>query len=231
MGPDRETLSVPLHPKIVAEIGIHAILEIPAAKRYNLLTIGDPERNPLQPEGLGMSDGAMSWRSWVACALLGVGIGTAILIYEASPAWAVKDWNRTDDPMKGGIGAHAGKIGGVGLAYKYPPIWWLNIQIAGAIWHTQDNKRHNIGLMLQYILRQDAKVRLYGAGGAGYFYHKKREDGDSYTTSEVVNAGLGVGVEYLLGERLSLQVEGDFTYEGDDKDIKFLPQLGVFFYF
>ena len=34
----------------------------------------------------------------------------------AVPALAAPDWNRVDDPLKGGIGLHAGKIGGSGLA-------------------------------------------------------------------------------------------------------------------
>ncbi len=169
---------------------------------------------------------AIVW--WLACVTVLLGI--------APPVTATRDWNRVDDPMQGAIGAHVGKIGGVGLAYKYPPVWWLNLQVAGAIWHTQDDKRHNLGFMLQYILRQDDRLRIYTGGGAAYFYHKERNgenpDGsDAWTTATHWNGGFGVGVEWLQGGRLSFQLDGNFTYEGDKEQIIFLPQAGVFYYF
>ena len=87
-----------------------------------------------------------------------------------------------------------------------------------------------------YLLRQDSRLRIYTGGGAGYFYHKERQgenpDGSTrWTTSTHWNYGFGVGVEWLQGGRLSFQVDGNFTYQGDSEDIIFLPQLGVFYYF
>jgi hypothetical protein len=163
-------------------------------------------------------------------------IAALLLIFVNQSALAVRDWNRMDDPLAGAVGFHAGKIGGVGLAYKYPPVWWLNIQVAGGIWHTSDNKYHNFGLIFQYILRQDDKIRLYTAAGVGYFYHKERKedplDGrEFFSVDKSWNSGVGIGVEWLRSERISFQIEGDFTHESDDGDVLFLPQAGVFFYF
>jgi hypothetical protein len=155
----------------------------------------------------------------------------AVALLVAAPAAAVKDWNRLDDPMQGGIGVHVGKLGGVGLAYKYPPVWWLNLQMAGGIWHTDENKRHNIGFEAQYLLRQDARLRLFLAAGAGFFYHKEVHDDRPDVVKDYWNTGFGIGVEWLNGDRFSIQLEGDFTHEGDDEDFIFLPQVGVFFYF
>ncbi|MFH1843672.1 MAG: hypothetical protein ABIF77_10760 [bacterium] len=149
----------------------------------------------------------------------------------ATPVRAERDWNRLDDPLTGALGLHLGKIGGVGLAYKYPPIWWLNFQVAGGIWHTGNQQRHNVGFQLQYLLRQDYKLRIYTTVGAGYFYHKELHDNRADDLSEYWNTGFGVGVEFLRSERISVQVEGDFTHEGDDDDFIFFPQVGVFFYF
>jgi len=153
------------------------------------------------------------------------------LLMPAAAARAERDWNRLDDPLTGALGLHLGKIGGVGLAYKYPPIWWLNFQVAGGIWHTGNQQRHNVGFQFQYLLRQDHKLRIYTTVGAGYFYHKELHDDRADDLSEYWNTGFGVGVEFLRSERISVQVEGDFTHEGDDDDFIFFPQVGVFFYF
>jgi len=141
-------------------------------------------------------------------------------------------WNQPVDTMKGALGLHAGKIGGVGLAYKYPIKWWFYVQVAGGIWHKSGHKRNNVGLELQYILRQDDTRRLYLAAGAGYFSHKELVDPDNqtYDHTKTWHTGFGVGVELLITERISLQVEGDFTHDSDDGDFILLPQLGVFFY-
>jgi hypothetical protein len=166
-------------------------------------------------------------------ALIRGGLCLAVVLVALLPrlAAAERDWNRLDDPLAGAVGLHAGLIGGMGLAYKYPPVWWLNFQMAGGIWHTAKHKRHNIGLQLQYILRQDTRMRLYSAAGAGYFYHKEVHDEAQDEVTAHWNTGFGIGVEFLRGERVSIQLEGDFTHEGDDGDILFYPQVGIFYYF
>jgi hypothetical protein len=160
----------------------------------------------------------------LAC-LLALALAAAVT---PGAALAARDWNRTDDPMHGALGLHLGKVGGVGLAYKYPVVWWLYLQMAGGIWHSGGHERHNLGGELQYVLRQDDRLRLYLAGGAAWFHHRQRE---TDRTTDHVNTGFGVGVELLHWSRVSLQIEGDFTREGEDGDIIFFPQVGLFFYF
>ncbi len=137
--------------------------------------------------------------------------------WPAVPASA-RDWNRADDPLLDGVGLHAGKIGGVGLSFKFPLQWWLYGQATGGIWHTADNKQHNAGFEVQYLLRQDRALRLFVAGGIGYFYHQDRQTvfggDDLVDTRHSWNTGFGVGVEMLRGERLSVQVEARFHPRG-----------------
>lgn len=152
----------------------------------------------------------------------------------AAPASA-RDWNRSDDPLLDGVGLHAGKIGGVGLSFKFPLQWWLYGQATGGIWHTSDDKRHNAGFEVQYLLRQDRTLRLFVAGGIGYFYHQERQavlgGDDRVDTQTSWNTGFGLGAEFLRGERWSLQVEADFTHEGNDGSVTVFPQVGAYFYF
>ena len=158
----------------------------------------------------------------------------AAVLLAAAPAIATQpDWNRLDDPLKGGIGLHAGKIGGTGLAFKWPLQWYLQLQVAGGLWHTDDDQRHNVGVELQYLLRQDPRLRFFLVGGWAYADHREkvttdgREDWDGDPNW---NAGFGVGAEYLMGDRWSVKGDVDFTYRDEDESITLWPQLGVFFY-
>ncbi|MFN2370446.1 MAG: hypothetical protein ABR506_04740 [Candidatus Krumholzibacteriia bacterium] len=153
------------------------------------------------------------------------------VVAQAGPA---PDWNDTADPLLAAVGLHYGRIGGHGLAFRLPVQWWLYLQTAGGLWHTQERKRHNLGLELNYILRQDRTMRLYLAGGAGYFHDKEqtgtRDGVDVWDEESHWNYGFGVGVELLRGRRWSVQFEGNFMHNGDSGEIKVAPQAGVYYY-
>ncbi len=167
--------------------------------------------------------------------VLSVILPFVVLVFLAVVPASARDWNRTDDPLLDAVGLHAGKIGGVGLSFKFPLQWWLYGQATGGIWHTADNKRHNAGFEVQYILRQDRALRVFVAGGLAYFYHQERQPvlggDDQVTTRHSLNTGFGVGVEMLRSERFALQVEADFTHEGGDGSVTVFPQVGAYFYF
>ncbi|MBE0566728.1 MAG: hypothetical protein IH621_12250 [Krumholzibacteria bacterium] len=176
-------------------------------------------------------------RHAVAAALAPV---LAAIIVMGTPTFAVAqqgpapDWNDTADPLLSALGLHYGRIGGHGLAFRLPVKWWLYLQTAGGLWHTTDRRRHNLGLELNYILRQDRTLRLYLAGGAGYFYDKEktgtRDGADLWDQESHWNYGFGVGVELLRGRRWSLQFEGNFMHNGDNGETKVTPQAGIYYY-
>jgi hypothetical protein len=169
-------------------------------------------------------------RLWVA----GVVLTAAILVGWPTTASAVKDWNRTDDAMAYAVGLHVGKTGGTGLAFVIPANWFVHVQTTGGVWNTEGDHRYNVGLEIHYLLRQDPKLRLYLVAGGAYYSHDKqvnRTDGtQGWDLDKSANAGFGVGVERLVGDRWAVKADLDFTYEGDDGDIRPWPQLGLFFY-
>jgi hypothetical protein len=179
------------------------------------------------------SDGAyfMTTRPEIAVALA-IALATAFffMVPVDTHAQAVRDWNDSVDTLEGGIGLHYGKLGGHGLAFRLPLRWWLYFQVAGGIWHTADHKQHNVGFQLNYILRQDQRLRIYLSAGTGYFYDNEQVQPDAWVTDKNWNVGAGVGLEYLMGRRWSLQVEGDFARLGDSGDIKVIPQAGIYYY-
>ena len=161
-------------------------------------------------------------------------LAAVAILAAGAAARAEPDWNRVDDPLQGGIGLHAGKIGGTGLAFKWPLRWFLQAQLAGGIWNTADDKRHNLGVGLQYLLRQDPRLRLFLLTGYGTTYHKEKqrlETGEEvWSTDTTWNAGFGGGIAYLLGDRWAVQVDADFTYRDEHDSVTLWPQAGLFFY-
>lgn len=164
--------------------------------------------------------------------LVAVALIMAALFFTASGASAqgAPDWNDTVDTLAGGIGLHYGQLGGHGLSFRLPIEWFLYFQVSGGILHTSDHKQHNVGFQLHYLLRQDQRTRIFLAAGAGYFYDEEKIQADTWEKDKNWNVGAGVGMEYLMGRRWSLQVEADFAYLGDSGDIKVVPQAGIYYY-
>ncbi len=137
---------------------------------------------------------------------------------------AARDWNRAGDTLEGAIGLHYGKLGGNGLSFRLPVRWYLYLQMGGGIWHTTDDQKHNLGVQLNYLLRQDDRLRLYIGGGVGYFYHREKVGSsagqDLWHKVQDWNTGAGVG----------LQGELDFVHTSDKGEIKVSPQVGVHYY-
>ncbi len=186
--------------------------------------------------GLVLEEGTMARSPRIfTVVVLAILLGMALLPESASAQYAGRaDWNRTGDTLEGALGVHYGKLGGHGLAFRMPLRWYLYLQVAGGVWHTADHKQHNTGLQLNYILRQDQRVRLYLTAGAAYFYDKEKSSAasapDQWLLDTGWNTGGGVGVEYLKGDRWSLQVEADFVHDENQQETILVPQVGVYYY-
>ena len=164
-----------------------------------------------------------------------ISLWALVLVVIAQPAAAQEpDWNNTGDPLQSAVGLHYGQIGGHGLAFRLPVRWWLYVQIAGGIWHSSDHQQHNAGVNLNYILRQDSRLRIFISGGGAYFYDKEKTGTsggvDVFETEENWNWGGGIGLEYLQGERWAWKVEADFASLGASGNIKVIPQAGISYY-
>ncbi len=153
---------------------------------------------------------------------------------QAAPRGDGRDWNRGGDTLTGAVGLHYGAIGGTGLSFRMPLQWYLYAQAAGGIWHSGDDQRHNLGLQLHYLLRQDSHLRLFTSVGTGFYYHRQRVEGaldaDAFTAKTDWNYGAGVGVEVLQGPRWAWLAEFDFVHEERTGNTTVAPQLGVHYY-
>lgn len=181
-------------------------------------------------------DGSMRWnlRKSHQGAILAFALLLLLPTICSAQGSTAPDWNNQQDVMKSAIGLHYGKLAGHGLSFRFPLTWWLYAQVGGGIWHTSEDEKHNLGFELNYILRQDDKLRLFVGAGLGYFYHREMIDNsgdtETWTRSKDVNVGVGVGIEYLLGTRWAVQGELDFVHTGENGDIKVAPQVGIHYY-
>lgn len=156
----------------------------------------------------------------------------------AAPALAAgrgdgRDWNRGGDTLTGAVGLHYGAIGGTGLSFRMPLQWFLYAQAAGGIWHSGDDQRHNLGLQLHYLLRQDSHLRLFTSVGTGFYYHRQRVGEpalDEFEAKTDWNYGAGVGIEVLQGPRWAWLAEFDFVHEERTGNTTVAPQFGVHYY-
>lgn len=166
-------------------------------------------------------------------------LATLVAAANVPPAQAAarsdgRDWNRGGDTLGGAVGLHMGKIGGTGLAFRLPLEWFLYAQVAGGIWHTGDDQRHNLGLQLHYLLRQDSRLRLFTAVGTAFYYHREKTGevpgGDLHVADTDWNYGAGIGIEVLQGPRWAWLLEFDFVHEERTGDTTVSPQVGLSYY-
>lgn len=171
--------------------------------------------------------------------LAGLLLTMLLLAAAAGPAHAAaqgdgRDWNRGGDTLTGAVGLHYGKIGGTGLSFRVPLQWFLYAQVAGGVWHTSDDQRHNLGVQLHYLLRQDAHLRLFTGVGLANYYHREKTgtdvNGDIFVKDNDWNYGAGVGIEVLQGPRWSWLLELDFVHEERTGNTTVSPQAGLSFY-
>ncbi len=161
-----------------------------------------------------------------------------LLLLAALPAAAQSgdkpDWNNQYDTLTNAMGLHMGEVGGNGISFRFPMRWYLYLQVTGGIWYTDTDKKHNLGVELNYLLRQDDRLRLFLSTGLANFYHKEvvgeTDAGRIWHEDNNLNLGAGVGLEYLLGPRWSGKVELDFAHTEDDGNITVIPQAGLYFY-
>lgn len=146
-----------------------------------------------------------------------------LLLAAAAPA-QTGDFNHPHDPYVAAIGLAAGLTSGTGLAVRWPGLPQTMVGVAGGAWGDRDDLAWNIGFEAHYVLRQSGNLRVY-AGPSLAFYS---DDDDEQTDT---NVSVGIGVEYLMYERVAWKADVGFSYLGEDGDVYPLPQLGVFFYF
>ncbi|MCK9997179.1 MAG: hypothetical protein KAH56_12970 [Candidatus Krumholzibacteria bacterium] len=180
------------------------------------------------------SDGARAWFAGSVNLVFVAVLVAAVFLMAGTETEAqegsVPDWNDSLDTLEGGIGLHYGILGGHGLAFRLPLKWWLYFQVAGGILHTSDHKQHNVGFQLNYLLRQDQRMRIFLSAGSAYFYDDEKTGTNLWVKETNWNYGAGVGLEYLMGKRWSLQAEGDFAHHGNSGDITVIGQAGIYYY-
>jgi hypothetical protein len=176
------------------------------------------------------------------------------------------------DYPKRGLGFAAGAISGVGLSYKHYLDRYVTQGTFG-LRKTQSEFDVDAGVVLQRTLHTtllsgeplkigglSLRTRFYGVTGLGYFrernewkeydYRVRPENppllGIHREVRTTYHTGLGVGMEFIIFQRVGIAIDGAYTfsfksidttpppqpiYEEEGLEIQFLPQVAAHYYF
>ncbi len=157
-----------------------------------------------------------------------LGVALASVTFSSAAAQTSPRWNEPEDPYVAAIGLAGGASSGAGLAVRWPGLSQTMLGVAGGVWSQDGDVDWNVGLEVNWILRQANRLRIFVGPSAAFF---SDDNGDNTEEDVDLNIAVGVGIEYLMRPRFSVKFDVGFTYLGDDGDVFPLPQLGVFFYF
>ena len=142
-----------------------------------------------------------------------------------------------------GLGFAAGHYSGVGMSYKLIYKGKLGAQITGGYYSDGDGDRWGMpGLELQYYLARNRKTSFYISTGVSfeynrneyyYWYPEGEDDGyeeQNVEIDEIWTTGIGMGMEALLLEGISVCVE-PIMYYRDNGRASVMVQGAIHYYF
>jgi hypothetical protein len=125
-----------------------------------------------------------------------------------------------------GLGLWGGPATGIGLSFRHHLPSAFSYMVTGGIIKTDEKLSAAAGGEVQFDVRRTETVRIYLAGGAGYYY---AGDGTNELESPF-RAAFGVGGELSLGMGFHGMLDLVFTYFSNGTVLP-LPQAGLHYYF
>lgn len=153
----------------------------------------------------------------------------------------------TNEKFKHSIGAGAGFTTGYGLSYRFMP-GKFGGQINFAPFHNDEIDRYSAGLSLLYVLIESRTSSFYLYQGNHYFYNSQMvyywepKDPEPFpipepmyykrrTTEAYFNNGLGIGIEFVLLERIGFNIMAGYAFYRNFEQLNFTGETGLYYKF
>ena len=131
------------------------------------------------------------------------------------------------------IGLHGGLLSGMGLGLRMNYSQRFGFQLVGGAMTWKDKFVYSVGFEGQFDFDTAKRSRLYALAAVGFYDNGEEEpkpgDEDKRLKGPL-RAGLGVGYEWAVSDKMVLMANGAFTYFSNGSFLP-LPQLGIFYYF
>lgn len=161
--------------------------------------------------------------------LLAIVIITQILVSTLSAQTGPE--SKTENEFKHSLGLGAGATTGLGLAYRYMP---GDFGITAMFAPVSDNYMTMIsaGITFSYRLAETEKVNFFLYQGNHLLHEKWNKDMPQYTeSSTIINNGIGIGLEFIIYDRVSLNFMGGYANFDSFRRIGFTGETALFFRF
>lgn len=152
---------------------------------------------------------------------------TALLISDFVPNRLQAQELTVADQSKHAIGAAAGFTTGYGLSYRYTPGIWA-IQATFAPFADEYETQISSGITFIYYLRKLKYVNLYLYQG-NHFFYEKVDYPEYFNENKQWNNGLGMGFEFIVFERVSVNLMTGFGAYDSFKKYNMTGEVGLFF--
>ena len=141
----------------------------------------------------------------------------------------------TKKTFKHYLGFGVGQITGRGLSYRYMPKR-LGVQATFAPFKSYNQSSFNLGVSFLYRLVETNYVNFFAYQGTQYIsssngYNGYRGMNYNYTKDKFFNTGVGLGVEFTILKRLSLNLMGGYSALENFDRIDLTGDAGLYFKF
>ncbi|MDO9512554.1 MAG: hypothetical protein Q7J34_12395 [Bacteroidales bacterium] len=131
------------------------------------------------------------------------------------------------EQSKHAIGAAAGFTTGYGLSYRYTPGKW-GLQATFAPFADEYETQISSGLTFMYYLRKLKFVNFYLYQGNHFFYERVNYP-DYFNETKQWNNGVGMGFEFILFERVSVNLMTGFGAYDSFKKFNMTGETALYF--
>lgn len=164
-----------------------------------------------------------------------------VLCFAAQTAQCQTDVEpESKESFKYNLGFGAGFMTGYGLSFKYMPQKW-GVQANVGPYFDGETERYSLGLTFLYRLIEAEKTNFYLYQGNHYRYNtyvdyiytgpKQGEPFEVKRMEEYIYSGVGMGVEVILADRISLNFMAGYGFYDNFRRLNITGETALYFKF